>query len=362
MAKDPAARYQTADDFIADLQSARDAPYEAAMFAPAPPVEVVEEHEPRDRRWLWWLLALLALAAIAIGAYLLLKPKTDTVPDVVGKPSAIASQILQNRGFEVNIQTVVNPAVPRDTVATQNPQPGAEAKVGSTVTIIVSSGPGEAAVPAVVGLPRSQAEKKVRDAGFKVSVTQEYSADVPKDQVMTTTPQEGTTAEKGTTVRLTVSKGPKPVKVPDVTGKDIDVATGQLEGMGLKVTTQDDTSTTKPLNTVTSQEPAAGTELKPGDTVTLKVAKPIDVPDVTGQTESQARSTLVNAGFHVKATKVDTADETQKGKVVDQTPAGGAKRKRGTTIEIKVGHFKASATPTPTPTIAAPTPTATATP
>jgi serine/threonine-protein kinase len=359
LAKDPDDRYQDADSFIADLQAARDAPPEAAVFAPRRgPVEVVEE-EVRGRRWWLWLLALLAIAAVALAAWLLLRPPMRAVPDVVGKPSAVASQILQNRGFEVNIETVVNPGVKRDVVATQRPQPGTKAEEGSVVTLIVSAGPGEAAVPQVTGLPRAQAEKALRDAGFKVAVAQQYSSEVPAGEVISSSPPEGSTAEKGATVRLVVSRGARPVTVPDVVGKPIDEARSLLTGAGLKVTTKDDTSSTRDPGTVTAQSPKAGAKLRPGATIALTVAKAIDVPDLVGKTEQEARRTLQQAGFQVRVRDVDTSDPAQDGVVVDQNPAAGEQRKRGSTVTIQVGRV-ASATPTPTPT-ATPTPTPTVT-
>jgi len=70
--------------------------------APPPPPPIVEEERDRSRWWLWVLIAL-ALLAIAVGLYLTLKPEQLTVPDVIDRESATASQILQNRGFEVDI-------------------------------------------------------------------------------------------------------------------------------------------------------------------------------------------------------------------------------------------------------------------
>jgi serine/threonine-protein kinase len=327
------------------------------VFAPTGPVEVVEDR--RDRRWWLWLLALLALAAIALAAWLLLRPEMLSVPDVVGKKSATASQILQNRGFEVNIESVVNPEVQRDTVATQRPQPNTQAEEGSTVTIIVSSGPGEAAVPQVVGRPRAEAEQALRDAGFGVEVTQAYSADVPRGRVISVSPSEGSTAEKGTKVRLTVSRGAQPVKVPGVVGKDVEEARGLLEGAGLKVTTKDDTTSTEDPGTVTAQDPKAGGKVAPGSTVTLKVARAVEVPDVADLAQDEASRKLRDAGFEVRVRDVETANQDEDGMVLDQSPAAGEQRKRGSTVTIRVGRFTASATPSPSPS---PSPTATATP
>jgi len=145
LAKDPAHRFADADEFAAALMDARDRPTVVAEREvypmPAEPLVVEEVPRERSRWWLWLLLALL-LIALAIGAYLLLAPEKKAVPDVVGNRSAVASQRLQNAGFEVNIETVQSDDVPSDRVATQRPQPGEEAEEGSTVT---SSSPADRA-------------------------------------------------------------------------------------------------------------------------------------------------------------------------------------------------------------------------
>ena len=152
-----------------------------------------------------WLLALLALAAIALGLYLTLKPEQLVVPNVIGREEGTASQILQNRGFEVNIERVANADVERDTVAAQDPRPETQATEGSTVTITVSTGPGEASVPDVQGLPRAEAEDKLQAAGFKPKVEEVFSADVKKGVVIDTSPPQGSLIERGSTVTVRVS-------------------------------------------------------------------------------------------------------------------------------------------------------------
>jgi beta-lactam-binding protein with PASTA domain/predicted Ser/Thr protein kinase len=363
LAKAPEDRFQDADAFIAALQAARDAPLEVTAYAPA--AVVVEEEVPRRRHGWWWLLAILALLALALGLYLLLAPARTTVPDVVGQRSSIAAQTLKNRGFEVDIQRVVNPDVAKDRVATQSPGPGEKAKEHSTVRLIVSDGPGSGTVPAVSGMPQAKARVLLRSAGYQVSSTRAYSNDVRAGRVIASTPPEGTEAEKGTTVRLTVSRGPQPIDVPDVVGKTADEARGLLEGKGLKVTETTKESTSEDAGTVLSQSPGGGTAVKPGRTVDLTVAKApaqVQVPDVTTQRAPDARATLRAAGFKVRSVPepVDTRD--QRKLVQSQDPAGGTQAARGALITIHVGAYtRPASTPTPSPT-PSPSPTASATP
>jgi beta-lactam-binding protein with PASTA domain/predicted Ser/Thr protein kinase len=365
LAKAPEDRFQDADAFIAALQAARDTPMEAPAYAPAGPAVVVEE-EDRGGRWWLWLIALLALAAIAFGVYTLLAPKQATVPDVVGQRSSVAAQTLQNRGFEVDIQRVVNAQVPKDRVATQNPGPGRQADEGSTVRLFVSDGPGSSTIPPVTGMPLAKAEKALKSAGFRVSTTQAYSSDVRSGQVISATPAEGSTAEKGSTVRLTVSRGAQPVAVPSVVGKTADEARGLIEGKGLKVSETDKETTSEADGTVLTQSPAGGSSVKPGSTVTLTVAKAppqAQVPDVSGDTKDEARQALRDNKLHVTVVRdpVDTPD--QDGLVVKQEPQAGTMVDRGTIVTIHLGEFTPPATPDTTPTATAtPSPTATATP
>ena len=346
--KDPARRFASADEFIAALEAGRTA-------VPPPPVveEVVEEEEPGGRRWWLWLLVLLALAAIALGLYLTLRPEQLTVPNVVGRQSATATQILQNRGFEVEIENVVNADVERDTVASQDPRPNTTATEGSTVTITVSTGPGEASVPSVAGMSRDEAESALERAGFEVRVQREYSGDVERGLAIGTQPEQGSVIERGTEVTLQVSRGPEPVEVPDLVGESEDDARDLIEDAGLSVGEVTEQETTdEEAGTVLEQGPAAGEAVDRGTSVDLVVAAEppdIPVPDVLGVTEDEATTTLEDAGFEVRVRDTEVTDPTQEGVVLDQAPDPGEERAEGSTIRIAIGRL-AEPTATPSPT------------
>jgi beta-lactam-binding protein with PASTA domain/predicted Ser/Thr protein kinase len=370
MEKDPANRFADADEFAAALEEARAAPTVVAArqvrLEPYPmPGEpfagaaVLEEEDRRNRRGLLALLVLLLLAALAVGAYLLLAPAKRPVPEVVGDRSSVASQRLQNAGFEVDIETVINERVPRDRVASQRPGPGEEASEGSTVTIIVSAGPGEGTVPRVEGLRRPVAQRRLEAAGFKVEVREETSDTVPRNRAIGTSPPENSQLEKGRTVVLIVSTGKPRVDVPDVTGEKEEAARRELQDAGLKVEVNEKETEDREPGTVLDQDPAAGTEVEKGSTVTLEVAKAppqVEVPDVLDQTEEEARAALTGAGFKVRRVieEVQTPDED--GAVVDQDPPAGEQRRKGTRVTIFVGRFNPDLNPEPD---ASPTPTAT---
>jgi serine/threonine-protein kinase len=222
----------------------------------------------------------------------------------------------------------------------------------------VSTGPGEAPVPAVVGMPRDEAEQRVRDAGFDVRVEQRFSEDVARGRVISVAPAEGTVIERGSTVTLRVSRGRERIEVPDVVGDSEENARSALEGAGLQVTVESRETADADPGTVLEQDPAAAERVTRGTTVTITVAEePPDVaiPDVLGEQADAAEAALDDAGFDVRVREQDTEAAEDDGVVIDQNPPGGEERPAGTRVTIVVGRLvEPEATPTPTPT---PTPT-----
>jgi beta-lactam-binding protein with PASTA domain/predicted Ser/Thr protein kinase len=357
--KDADDRFQDAEAFTAALESAMAGGY----VEPEDPVAALEEEDRRNwRRIALIALVVLALLALAIGAWALLTPPKKQVPDVVGKRSAAAAQMLQNRGFEVDIVPIQSDAVPEDRVAGQRPEPGADADEGSVVTITVSSGPGEAPVPLVSGMTADEAAAALRKAGFKSEQRRDFSDTVKAGRVIETSPPEGSTARKGTTVTLVVSRGKEKVAVPDLVGRTRDEAERALQDAGLQSTVKEEESADRDPGTVLRQDPAAGEQLAKGGTVTLVVAKaPADVPvpGVIDAPEQDAVRALKDAGFKVKTEDAPVQTPDEDGIVVEQDPSPDTPRPKGSTVTIRVGRFQPDLNPEPTPT---PTPTPTVVP
>ena len=338
--KDPDRRFQDADEFIAALEA-------PASVVAAPPV--VAEPVERRRWWLWLLLALLLLA-LAAGAYLLLGGKTVTVPDVVGERSSEAADRLQSRGLEVDVEPVRSDDVPRDRVVRQDPRAGEEVDEGSTVTIAVSAGPGEVEVPDVVGDRREAAERELTEAGFKVDVRRAFDDEVERGRVISTSPEPGTVAERGSDVALRVSRGPERVTVPDVTGRSEDDARATLEDAGLQVESDGEASADQDPGTVLRQDPESGAEVERGSTVTIVVAEappPVSVPDVLELDEAEAQAELEGAGFTVRVREEPVDGPDEDGTVLDQTPGPGEEAEPGSRVTIVVGRFEPDLDPDP---------------
>src|SRR6185436_21044741 len=114
-------------------------------------------------------------------------------------------------------------------------------------------------------------------------------------KVIDTNPPFGQSAKQGTTVVLTVSKGPDQVSVPDVTGQTSDAATAVLKGDPYKfdVTVTSVPNATVPLNTVLRTDPAVNTPVAIGSKISLIVSAgpaKVKVPPVEGLTEAAARN------------------------------------------------------------------------
>jgi serine/threonine-protein kinase len=340
--KDPAHRYQTADEFITALENARRAP--ARRVAVEQPIEP----EPGSRWWVW-ALVLVALVAIGIGAFLLLAGNRVSVPNVVGREASEAADILHDRGLEVAFVNEESDDVPRDEVISQDPGAGEEVREGTTVTVTVSGGRGTVPVPAVEGQSREDAERALTEAGFKVEVEEAFSDSVPAGDVISQSPQGGRQATKGRTVTITVSRGVEGVEVPQLTGLSRDEAEQQLSGLGLTAEVTEEESS-RPPGTVLNQDPGAGTSVERGAAVRLTVAKARpQVPDVTtgNPTVEDATQTLEDAGYKVATD--ERPDPAMAGRVIGQRPDPGTPRSTGGTVTLVIGVGDAP-TPTPTPT------------
>jgi eukaryotic-like serine/threonine-protein kinase len=370
LAKQPAQRYQNADEFIAALEAARSAiasgtnggqGQDTAVWAAMPPPPVAPAPVRRERgprRWPWYLLAALLAVAVGIGIYALLQHSRVTVPDEIGKQESAATVDLDRRGFTVTVHRRESGS-PVGQVIGQSPEGGSKVDKGSAVTLQVSGGPGTVEVPLVTGLTEATATKALTRRGLNTDSTHKHSSTVPKGEVISSSPPDGTTVTKGSRVHLVISSGPQQVKVPDVTNQDTAAAHSAIHNAGLEYT-DDQVNSDQPKGTVIAQNPAGGTSVNKGTSVTLTISKgpnTAKVPDVSGQTQAQATAALQAAGFQVQAKDKATTDQTQDGLVVHQRPAVGTVLKKGRTVVIYVGRFQQTTTPGNPGTPAEPTPT-----
>ena len=142
------------------------------------------------------------------------------------------------------------------------------------VTYYLSLGSEGTSVPDVVGQTRSSATATLNNAGFYVTVDQQYSDTVEEGLVISQTPSSGSKLKAEGTVNIVVSKGKesKAVSVPSVVGQSEGSAMTTLNNAGFKVTTEYQASSSVSSGNVISQTPTSGTELDPGKTVHLVIS------------------------------------------------------------------------------------------
>jgi eukaryotic-like serine/threonine-protein kinase len=196
--------------------------------------------------------------------------ETVTVPSVIGKSRDDAISTLINAGLDPKAFAVAS-SRPVDTVTGQDPPSGKVVEKGSRVRINYSSGPAEVDVPSVIGLPFDQASAALQNDGFAVA-RRDFDSDRPKGEVVDQSPSDR--AQKGATITLSVSKGPKLSTVPDVTSQDEASARTSLESAGFVVQVQQQDVNDPGLEgIVLSQRPTANTQAKQGSTVTIVVGR-----------------------------------------------------------------------------------------
>jgi len=388
LAKNPDARYQTADEMEADLERvARGArvsattadtatqvlrrPAAAAAVASAaaatmiasppasatgavPPAVIAEEEEYEEGgadRPLWpWLVAIAFVIAAIIAGFFVWNELSSTpqvpVNRYVGETQTAAQQQIRAAGLVPKVNKGPKDGVKQGLVFKQDPSAGSKVDKGGTVTIWVSTGPPKVTVPAVKGESWTKAQADLVNAGLQPVkyIVPGKTADV----VTATDPAGGQSVPKGTKVRVNVSSGPKIAAVPSVVGLSIQDATAKLNAAGFNPNPSF-VDSTAPQGQVVSQSPAPGTSEPQGTSVRLNVSngpKQVTVPDVVGYTSQQAVSTLEAAGFQVSQQTTAT-DASQQNIVQQQNPAGNAQAPEGSTVIIVVGQHSPGPPPPP---------------
>jgi serine/threonine-protein kinase len=292
LAKNPENRYASAQEMQEDLerftggQTVLATPMLAdeTLVAPATGTQVLrqtdiyeEEDEPEERRTAAYVIgALVILALLGLLVWFLARGFGGTpveVPNVVGKQIDEASRELREAGLEVSLERRFSGEVEVDHVIETDPEAGETVNEGDTVIMFVSRGVRRVTVPNVVGMPLDEAEKALQDERLRVGeVTEQASDDVPEGEVISQSVAAGTEVNARTEIDLTVSSGAGPVVMPNVVGQTQSGAESTLEGQGLVVNVQT-VESDSPEGIVVEQDPETGTELERGETVTIVVSE-----------------------------------------------------------------------------------------
>ncbi len=238
-----------------------------------PPVPQAED-ERRTPVGFLVLLGLLVIGLVVAGALLWPRlfpaaPDERAVPDVVGRSESQARRLLGEAGFEVAPTEFETSDRPAGRVIDQDPSGDSFVAPGSVVTITVSSGPPEVAVPNVTSQLLGQAKATLEAQGFEVEVVRSDTDD-PRNQVLSQAPEAGAEVAEGSTVTLTVSDGPE--EVPDVRGQEQEEAERAIRDAGFNPVVREDPTSTEPAGTVVDQAPAGGSTQPQGTDIQLFVS------------------------------------------------------------------------------------------
>jgi beta-lactam-binding protein with PASTA domain/tRNA A-37 threonylcarbamoyl transferase component Bud32 len=389
LAKEPEDRYQTAEEFIEDLERveaglpisratataatallvtpvgeptevlAAESPTRvvAPPSAPVtprrpptyPPAGPYDEPPRKRRRWMPWLLVLLLLAAAAFAGwwvYSQIQEQLDAsepvaVPLVEGLQREQAIDLIEDAGLEAEVEEQASSDVEENVVISQSPDAGARIAQGETVTIVVSTGPRLVQVPRVVGLPFEEAIEVLEDAGLDWRRVNTFSQR-EEGIVASQEPKADEEVEEGTEVVIRVSQGTEQVAVPDVLDQTEESARQELQQAGFEVAVVEAPDNDTPEGLVSAQSPDPGIQAERGSTVQITISTGPDiatVPDVTGMEAADARAALEDAGFRPRGAARDTSDPDEEGIVLEQDPPGTTEAERGSTVTIYVGRL-----------------------
>ncbi len=303
-------------------------------------------HEPEKKGNTGKIAAIVigAIAVIGIIVYLAMGAlgggKQIEVPNVVGQEQEAAVKMLTDAGFEVgHTDRSYDDDVPEGSVIDQTPSGGSMAPEGSSVDITVSRGPKPVEmvkVPNLLGKTAEEAEQLLLAEGLKGDPTEEAN-EADEGKVFEQTPSAGDEIEAGGTVEYKVSTGPDTIEVPDVTGNTQADAEAILAEEGLSTTIAQSFSDTVTAGYVIDYSPKGS--VQPGQTITLTISLGPEpdptgsVPNVTGWSQSEAESAIVNSGFQVTVSTA-TSSTVPEGCVISYSPSG--EQVLGTTVAIVI--------------------------
>ena len=232
----------------------------------------------------WVAVGIIAIVLLAVAAYFVMNSMADTkdklvVPDVVGMQTQEAMREILKAGLQVGTVSEIAPeegSAKAGTVLETDPLANAEVSADTKVNIKVAKTDGvlKISLPNVVGQSQASATAVLENAGFVVTVEEQADKKVEADKVISQTPRGGLNVAKGSTVLLVVSTGAEveKVEVPDVSGLSESAARSTISAAGLEMKKAEGASDTVAAGNVISQVPSAGSNVNAGAKVTVVIS------------------------------------------------------------------------------------------
>ena len=209
----------------------------------------------------------------------------------------------------------------------------------------------EVALPNLTNLTLEQAQEKANELKIKIEVQEEkYDPEILEGQIISQEPpyQANYNIKEGSTVKVIVSKGQEIVKMPKVVGLKRDEAINALRDAKLEVEVIEENSDDIEKDYVIKQttedekEIAEDTEIPAGTKILIYVSmgiEQVEVPDLSGKNESEAKTAISNAKLKWKSTDKISDSSKPNGVVVNQSISSGSMVDKDTEITITVNEF-----------------------
>lgn len=198
------------------------------------------------------------------------------VPDLKGMTYEDAEEELDELGLKIKRgEDVPSEDVEEGKIASQTPDAREKAEKGDTVTVMISSGKEKVIVPSLYGetYDETRIEALLKSKGLELGSVSYGKSDEEKGTIIATSPGSGDEVDAGTRIDIVISKGSDKIRVPSVTGLSVEKATEKLENAGFYVNPVYEDSAVYDKNTVFKQDPASGTEVEKGATITITISK-----------------------------------------------------------------------------------------
>ncbi len=388
--KDPAGRYQSAEDMRADLvavlrgQTPSAPPPLVAVPgnladpdastriistpvsvppATAPPDEVYRQLEDEPRSQLPFILTAFGLLGLLVILVFFLFQALDgdddatmvAVPNVTNVPEEEAVQRLEDAGLVPTIEREASDEIEQGRAIRTDPPFGTEVATDSRITLFVSSGRAELSVPNLIGMNEGAAREAIDDAGFTVGNVTTRPDPAPAGEVIEQSPPANILAGADSPIDLVISEGPQTVDLEDLSGLTERDAIARLQEEGLRFTVQEQHDPEVPRGVVIGTEPVAGETLEVGDSVKLIVSlgpEPVTIPNLFGLDPDAAEAQLNELGLGISISNAteQVDDPALDGRVVGQFPAANATALPGDVITVTLGRTPPTTTTTTTST------------
>jgi beta-lactam-binding protein with PASTA domain/predicted Ser/Thr protein kinase len=264
--------------------------------------------------------------------------KPVPVPLVEGLREPLAKNKIRDAHLVPKVSREFSDTIEKGVVISQDPAAGEKVQKNGNVDITVSNGKETVSVPSVIGKVRDDAVSTLTNAGLVAKVF-EVPSSKPIDTITGQEPKAGITVVKGSKVRINVSSGPANVTVPSVIGLPFDQASTVLQNQGFAVGRKDVESDQAAETVIDQSPSGSARPGSTITLSVSKGPKASTVPDVTSQDEQSARDTITSAGFKVQVQRQDVTDPGLDGIVLDQKPTGGTQAKTGSVVTITVGRI-----------------------